>query len=277
MPTNILITGANGFLARTVARQAPAHWRLVGLVRPASVTKADDTNLQRRYDSMDALESGEKQIDGVIHLAAHIPRDMQQFEPQLLRANVELPAQLILRFPAARHVLASSVSVYGHADSLPLSIASSTDPVTPYGRSKLDAEERIRMAASHAVLRLSSIIGRGMRSGSFVDSAVLAARTGSIRVFGDGSRLQDYIDVRDAASMCISAMQRSDNFVTLAVSGLAHSNTDVARELAGLTGASIQYIGDDASASFSYTLAGAIDLGPCRHSLRATLADMVME
>lgn len=275
MPATVLITGPNGFLARSVAALAPTSWRLVGLVRPGGDTAHRVTSLQAHYDSVDSLIEGESRVDAILHLAACIPCDLHQFDPRLAKVNVGLPARLLREFPDARHVLASSVSVLASGTRLPLEVSSPAIPQTPYGWSKLAAENLVRMARSHAVLRLSSIIGVGMRPNSFVPTALAAARSGRIVVFGDGSRLQDYIDVRDAARMCISATLREGNMVTLAVSGRSYSNAHVARELARLTGARIEFAGEDASASFAYTLTGAVDLGPCQHSLRETLEDMV--
>lgn len=274
MSTTILITGAHGFLARMIASQAPPEWRLIGLVRPGSGAEAA-SGFEHLYRSPDAVAGSGAQVDAVLHLAACIPRDMRQVDPQLVAVNVELPAQLIRHLPAARHVLASSVSVYPPPPSLPVSIASPTLPTTPYGWSKLAAEYLVRTTASHAVLRLSSIIGRDMRDGPFIPSAIAAAMTGTITVYGDGSRTQDYIDVRDAARMCIAAVQRTDSFVTLAVSGQAHSNAQVANALSRLTGATIRFAGEDLSTSYAYTLAGAVDLGACLHSLDETLEYMV--
>lgn len=273
MPT-ILITGANGFLARTVATQAPADWRMLGLVRGADAGNSG-SQWHSLHDSIDSLAAAEPRIDAVLHLAARIPADMQQFEPDLVAANVVLPAQLLMHFPDARHVLASSVAVYGVPAVLPVSIASAPAPASAYAWSKLSAENLIRMARSHAILRLSSIIGRGMRPGSFIPSAVGDALRGSVTVRGDGSRTQDYIDVRDAADMCIAAASRNDNLVTLAVSGRAHSNREVASELSALTGAEVVFDGRDDSASFAYTMAGAVELAPARHALHETLQRMV--
>ena len=275
MPT-ILITGANGFLARTVASLAPPDWRTIGLVRAAGAPDAD-RHWHALHDSIDVLAAAERKVDVVLHLAARIPADMQQSGPELIASNVALPAQLLMQYPDARHVLASSVAVFGQPASLPLSVAAAPAPATAYGWSKLAAENLARMAPSHAILRLSSIIGRGMRAGSFIPAAVAAARSGRITVHGNGSRTQDYIDVRDAARMCIEAAQRHDNFVTLAVSGREHSNREVASELAALTGAEIEFTGHDASASFAYTMAGAVALGPPRYALHETLGQMVAE
>lgn len=275
MPT-ILITGANGFLARTVAALAPPEWRMLALVREAN---APDTGelWHSLHDSIDALAASERRIDVVLHLAARIPVDMQQSDPELIASNVALPAQLLMRYPDARHVLASSVAVFGRPAALPLSMASVPAPTSAYGWSKLAAENLVRIARSHAILRLSSIIGRGMRAGSFIPAAIAAAKAGRVTIHGDGSRTQDYVDVRDAAHMCIAAAQRQDNFVTLAVSGRAHSNREVAKEIATLTGAEIEFTGHDGSASFAYTMADAVALGPSRYALHETLEQMVAE
>lgn len=272
MPTSVLITGANGFLARAVAAVAPPDWRLLGLLRPGSA--ATEGRWHAVHERLETLQEAGS-VDAVLHLAARIPADMRRFEPELIAANVMLPAQLLQRFPDARHVLASSVAVYGVPATLPLAADTPPSPATPYGWSKLAAEHVLRMAPRHAILRLSSIIGRGMRPGSFIPAAVAAAKGGRIGVHGDGSRVQDYIDVRDAARMCVAAVVREDNFATLAVSGKAHSNAEVARMLAALCGADVVFSGTDASPSHAYTLDNAVDLGPCLVPLHETLADMV--
>jgi nucleoside-diphosphate-sugar epimerase len=277
MSTTILITGANGFLARAVAGIAGDAWRLIGLVRRGGVTTTAGTRWHGLYDSIDLLCSEQPKVDVVLHLAAWIPPIAGQFAPELIAANVGLPSQLVMRYPQARHVLASSASVYGMPAALPLSAASPVQPCSPYGWSKLAAENLIRTVDHYSILRLSSIIGRDMRAGSFIPTAVAAAQAGSILLRGDGSRTQDYIDVSDAANMCLQAAARQDNFLTLAVSGSAHTNRDVAEQLAGMTGARIQFDGSDDSPSFAYTLADATALGPCRIALQQTLRNMLSE
>lgn len=275
MPTTILTTGANGFLARAVADAITSDLRLIGLVRKGSAGVTPVTRWHGLYDSIESLCSAQPKVDVILHLAAWIPRVANQFDPELIAANVGLPGQLVMRYPQARHVLASSVSVYGVPATLPLSVDSPAQPCSPYGWSKLAAENLVRTVDHQAILRFSSIIGPGMHAGSFIPAAVAAARAGSILLHGDGSRTQDYIDVRDAASMCLQAATRNDNFLTMAVSGRAVTNREVAEQLACMTGATIHFNGKDDSPSFAYTLADAVNLGPCRISLQETLQNMV--
>ena len=270
MPKTVLITGANGFLARAL-HPLLADWRLHALVRPGSRPPGDWDGV---HDHVEAA-SAAADYDAVLHLAACIPADMRVRDPELLRTNVMLPAALVLAHPRARHVLASSVSVYGVPTALPLTVTSPTAANTPYGLSKLAAESVVAQAASHAVLRLSSLVGPGMRERTFVPSLLRAARGGTLTVFGDGTRLQDYIDVRDAAEQCRQALLRDDSFTTLAVSGEARSNAQVAADVAALTGAQVRFDGVDASPSYCYSYDGAIRLAPSRHALPETLREML--
>ncbi|WP_158635319.1 NAD-dependent epimerase/dehydratase family protein [Luteimonas cucumeris] len=278
MRTTILITGANGFLAGAVANAIPRDWRLVGLVRESSIPSVANRRYDGYFESVDALFDAESQVAVVLHLAARIPRSMNHPDPHLALVNVSLPAQLLARYPWARHVMASSTSVYGRPTMLPISIDTPAAPCTPYGWSKLSAECLVRTASDYAILRLSSIIGCGMRSGSFIPTMVAAARDGRMRLLGDGSRTQDYIDVRDAAAMCVhAALATKDNFVALAVSGRAPTNLQVAEELARLTGAGIEFSGEDASPSFAYTLDRSPALQSSRISLHDTLIEMLSQ
>jgi UDP-glucose 4-epimerase len=268
----VLITGANGFLARALARRFPPHWRPFGLVRPGTDLPA--AGYEQVHRSLDAVAGG-LAPDVVLHLAARIP-DRSDPDPADLHAvNVDLVDDLLRRFPAARHVLASSVSVYGEPEALPLTVASPTRGATPYAASKIEAERRVGAVERNAILRFSSLIGPGRKNGSFVPTAVAGARDGVIRLHGDGSRLQDYLDIDDAAAMCARAADDDANFLALAVSGRAHANADVARLLAELTGARIEYAGTDSSPSFAYDLAGSHPLGVVARPLRATLARML--
>ena len=269
----LLVTGANGFLARAVADRLPCSWQPIALLRPHS------RNCHRAYvafhDSVDALCNAHPDFDAVLHLAAHIPDDLNAQDPQLVQINVDLISRLVQAYPQARHVHASSVSVYGVPKALPLAVTSSFIHPNRYGLSKLAGECIVGQASRHAVIRFSSIIGTGMRTGSFIPSAVEGARMGTIQLRGDGNRQQNYVDVRDAAHMCLRALEDNGNFTTLGVGTRSHSNLDIAELLASMTGASIVHEGSDANPSLLYTIKDAMNLGPCEFEIQDTLADMV--
>lgn len=273
MQQTILITGANGFLAQTVAAHLPADWQSIALIKPGTTAQA--SRHTRAFESCADLSRSIQRIDTVFHLAACIPRDYNQPNPELLSVNVDLVSRLIAEYPQARHVYASSVAVYGIPQSLPLTVDSSGHQVSRYGLSKLAGECVARQAQNHAVIRFASIIGVGMRPGSFIPSAVQGARDGRIRLRGDGSRRQNYVDVQDAARMCISAATMPDSLLGHGIGERSHTNLEVASMLAEMTGASVVKEGVDSSPSYDYAGDEFSRSMVHRSSLQDTLARMI--
>ena len=268
----VLVTGANGGLARACRDRLMDSHVAVGLVRPG--TGASASRWTRLSDDPAELLATTPRVDAVLHLAARIPATGEH-PADLLAANVDLVSALVQALPAARHVLASSVSVYGLPGGTALRIDTPAAPVSPYGWSKLAAECLVRQCRRHAVIRFSSLIGAGGRPGTFVPHIVAAARGGSITLHGDGSRQQNYVDLDDAAAMCLRALELDANFVALGVAERSHSNAEVAAMLARLTGACVRHAGTDDSASWVYDRRGSVDLGPCRIPLETTLRNML--
>lgn len=268
----ILITGANGGLAQSVFARLPKDLTALGLVRPGTIKKEHNSRIL--FDGIDRVLTSGLNIDAVLHLAARIPSPYEQ-AADMLAVNVDLVSKLVQALPTARHVLASSVSVYDLSKRTPLHINALPKPNSAYGWSKLAAECLIRQCSNHAVIRFSSLIGRNGRPNTFVPRIVQAARQGCITLYGNGQRLQNYIDLDDAADMCLRALASTNNFTTLGVADRSYSNNDVAEILAELTGATIRHVGTDDSPSCTYDCSGAIDLGPCRVPLKTTLESLL--
>jgi len=268
----LLITGANGFLAHAVVRQLHVDWQLVALVRTGTSSKSD---FQITHESVESLVSEFSHIDIVMHLAACIPTPLDAESAELIPVNVDLVAKLANVYPDARHVLASSVSVFGVPQSLPLTLDTHPNHPSAYGKSKLAAEKIVRQMSNHAVIRFSSLIGVGMKSGSFIPAIISAAQEGEIRLFGSGDRLQNYLDIEDAALMCARAAECNRSFIALGVGERSYSNKEVASILGSLTGASIVHEGYDCSPSFVYDFQEAMDIGKRYISLRESLEKMV--
>ncbi len=268
----VLVTGPNGFLANEVCKQLVPDFKVIGLTREN--TKCA-TTVEASYDRVNILAESVPSVDIVMHLAACIPKPIDASFPEIDSTNVGLVDRLVATYPNARHILASSVAVYGTPRSLPISLGCAAVDPTHYGVSKLKAESVVKMAKSHAIIRFSSIIGVGMKPETFIPKIVISAKAGAIRLIGDGRRLQNYIDVRDAAAMCISAIDYENSFVALGIGDRSHSNEDIAKILSRLTGAKISYEGIDQSPSFLYDDTNSAPIGRPRISIEETLDDMV--
>ncbi len=263
----LLVTGSSGFLGRALQPLLPPAWDVVALRRVPTA----DAGCQREYADIAELLASERGFDAVLHLAAQIA--VPRAGPTgYLAANVDLPSALVQAYPDARHVLASSVSVFGGVDALPVTMRTPCRPEHPYGRSKLAGEQVVATAPSHAIVRFSSLLGRGMHANTFVPRIIADARSHRrITLLGTGERLQNYLDVRDAAAMSLRALEATGNFATLGIGARAWSNREIAAMVASRLGAEVVSAGSDPSRSCAYALSGSVDLGENMRPLEATL------
>lgn len=275
----ILITGATGFLALHILKRLNVNDSYVcGLVKSGSNSE-NFKNYQIIYDNVDDLIKHEKEFHIIFHCASYIPYQKEN-KPctDLIIANIQLTTTLALNYDRARFIYASSVSVYGQPIHLPLKISSPFNNPNLYGLSKLASESIVRNLRSYAIIRFTSLIGLGMKDVSFIPKVINRAKEfGEITLIGDGERLQDYIDVRDAARLCTIMADLSQNEIILGVSGNALTNYDILKAISEITGIIINQRGNDNSSSFFYDVGNTfrnIGFIP-NHPILETIKEMV--
>ncbi|KUZ10079.1 NAD-dependent dehydratase [Burkholderia diffusa] len=153
--SQLVVTGANGFVGRAVCRRAlDAGYTVTALVRrPGGCI---DGVREWVHDGGDFDGLGERwpaglRADAVIHLAArvHVMRD-ESPDPDAAFDAINVAGTLRLAKAAHRHgvrriVYASSIKAVGERDGgVPLSETASPDPQDAYGRSKLRAERLLQ-------------------------------------------------------------------------------------------------------------------------------------
>jgi nucleoside-diphosphate-sugar epimerase len=251
MNNNILVVGPNGFLAsQLIARLRNwPHHRIIALG-----TNSDSIHqLDAVYSDLKRLNADFPEIHVIYLLGSFIPYGMFDVPNSLfVKSNIHLVAELSLLYPNSRIIFSSSVSVYGHPIELPLKIGSPFSRPDLYGLSKIAGEAIIKNHTSYAIIRFSSIVGRGMSSISMIPKMINASRNGKITVLGNGERLQNYIDVRDAVDICLKAASMDIQMIVLGVGERSYSNAEVAKFIQSFTGADIESTGYDTSPSFVY-------------------------
>ncbi|MCO6357457.1 NAD-dependent epimerase/dehydratase family protein [Roseivirga pacifica] len=272
--TKILITGYSGFLA-TNLRKLLSDTQIVGLARGACSASTD-----RVYDNLNDLFDHEPYFDIVFHLASLIPYPTREYSgPEVWLSNFDLTKLLVDRYLNAKFVFSSSISVYGGCNHEEISIKSACIPNSEYGKSKLFAENYIRANLNnYAIVRFSSIVGPKMKPLTFIPLIIRAAReSNEITLWGDGSRLQNYIDVRDAAELLIALANNSQSLTTLGISRKYYSNLEVARIVSNYTRAIIKFEGEDNSKSVAFQYPSNLDgLGYSqKYTLDDTIKDML--
>jgi UDP-glucuronate 4-epimerase len=113
--------------------------------------------------------------------------------------------------PLSRFVLASSSSVYGQAERFPTSESDTPRPVSPYGATKLGAEQLCHLYATSfalpsVILRYFTIFGPRQRPDMAFSRFIAAALAGRpVQILGDGGQSRDFTYVDDAVAATIAA------------------------------------------------------------------------
>ena len=146
---NILITGATGFIGRHLTAALSKTYSVRGLVRKTSdITTLRDSNVDIAYGDLLIKESLGPALDGidlVYHLAGEVysRRKQDYYEGNVLATQNLLEA--CKEKGAKRIIFLSSISVYKPATrNTLLTEESECEPMTIYGKTKLEAEGLIK-------------------------------------------------------------------------------------------------------------------------------------
>ncbi|GAA3890800.1 UDP-glucose 4-epimerase GalE [Saccharothrix violaceirubra] len=196
----VMITGAAGYVGRAVVAELDRAGH-------APVPFAGDVR-----DSA-AVEAAVRGVDAVVHLAAR-SRVRESFDRAAEYFDVNVGGTLnVVRARPAVLLLASTAGVYAPAPSL--SEDSPLKPTNPYAASKAVAEEVVRWTpGASAVLRLFNVAGGGDADPTRVITKaclVAAGREPSMRVFGNGSAVRDFVHVRDVARAFVAVLENTSS------------------------------------------------------------------
>ncbi len=181
---------------------------------------------------LDALLGG---VDGVVHLAGEpgVRRSWGKNFPRYVERNVLTTGRLLEaagRVGIAKFVYTSSSSVYGPDSGRPVAEDHPRRPASPYGLSKLAAEELIRLYARErgvpaTILRYFTVYGPRQRPEMALSRFVFAALRGRpVEVFGDGRQRRDMTYVSDAVEATVAALGAPEGVYN--VGGGAHATVD---------------------------------------------------
>ena len=173
------------------------------------------TFVERRIQDADlsALLAG---VTHVFHLAAQAGvrkswgRDFRTYTENNVDASQQLLEACVGR-PLHRFVYASSSSLYGDNVQIPMRENALPQPVSPYGVTKLAAEQLCYLYfANHAVpttsLRYFTVYGPRQRPDMAFHRFIKASLDGQpITLYGDGEQTRDFTFVADAVAATVAA------------------------------------------------------------------------
>ena len=235
---NVLVTGGAGYIGSHILRAlAAAGHRPVAYDNLCSGHRAAVGPVELLTGDVadaDALDQSLRRhrIDAVIHMAAFIEAGESVANPgKYFRNNTAGSLALLeamTRAGVKRMVFSSTAAVYGNPRRVPIEEDEPTEPINPYGASKLCVEYMLRgFAAAHglaaAALRYFNVAGAAPEGDIGEDHhpethlvplvlQVPLGRRESVKVFGDdydtpdGTCIRDYIHVADLAAAHVLAL-----------------------------------------------------------------------
>ncbi len=158
-------------------------------------------------------------VSQVFHLAAQAGvrkswgRDFQTYTENNVDASQQLLEACVGK-PIQKFVYASSSSLYGDAERIPVSEDALPRPMSPYGVTKLAAEHLCHLYwANHRVptasVRYFTVYGPRQRPDMAFHRFIRAALTNQpITLYGDGEQTRDFTYVSDAVAATMAAGDR---------------------------------------------------------------------
>jgi UDP-glucose 4-epimerase len=167
------------------------------------------------------VERAVKSVDVVCHLAPIVNVPLSVEKPLLVnRVNVEGTLNLLrasVKHGVQRFLFASTCAVYGDLSYLPIDEEHPTNPLSPYGASKLSAEHYCKVFhRTHGLetvcMRFFNVYGPrqigGPYGGVITTFLTLLKKRQPIVIYGDGNQTRDFLYVEDAASAFVLAVNR---------------------------------------------------------------------
>ena len=248
-----LIIGSNSFLGRTLCKKL-YHDK----IDVTGVFNENKTNLLTTIPQVqiEDIFKRDNNFHVVYIISAYIPSSNieDKTTKALLQAvNVDLVSKICKYFNKSRIVFCSSVSVYEPNVNV-ITEETIPKPISTYGWSKLKAEDIVSQQNSFAILRISSMFGKLMKSNTFLPAIInKALKTNKITLFGLGERQQNYIPVSLVANYLFQAGFSIKNDTYLATYNDSFSNKNMALKVKRyLPEIEINFEGEDHSKSYIY-------------------------
>lgn len=255
----LLVTGHKGYIGPVFARHVAERrlgWQVTGVdveFFAAQLTGPDPAQYFRREIRADVRALGDdilRGADGVVYLAAVSNDPMGvEFETATMQINADAAmavAERCRRLGVKRFIFASSCSIYGAAGHAPRTEGDALNPLTTYARSKVEAENKLRLLADDTLsvtcLRFATACGASPRLRLDLvlnDFVASAAQTGRIEVLSDGSPWRPLIHVEDMARAIEWALLRGGKpFLSVNVGSQQWTWQigNLARDVAGVLG-----------------------------------------
>jgi len=227
----ILVTGGAGFIGSHLVDRLVKEGFGVRVIDNLSSGRLENLTQYRNGSRVEVvmgdlkkMEDALKAVDGtdvVFHFAANPEVRVSTTNPEIhFNENVVATFNLLeamRRKDVKELVFASSSSVYGEPEQIPVSEDAPIRPVSVYGASKAACENLIHAyvklyGIKAVILRYANVVGPRLRHGVVWDLInKLRKNPNELEILGDGKQVRSYIYIDDAIEATIIAWRKTNN------------------------------------------------------------------
>lgn len=222
----VLITGGYGFIGSHVADRFYKEGYEVHIIDNLVTGNSENITFKHKFYHLSIDDPKCRNVfaaynfDVVVHLAAQASVATSMHNPTYdAQSNIVGLVQMLklaTEYKVKKFIFASSAAVYGEQSELPITEDMHTDPISPYGLSKLMGEKYCsNWAASQGLasicFRFSNVYGpRQTHEGEGGVVSIFLNRiltNHKLHIHGDGTQTRDFIFVEDVAFAIYRASQ----------------------------------------------------------------------
>jgi len=222
----ILVTGGAGFIGSHLVDRLAAEGHQIRVIDNLSSGRLENLaqrrdveviigDLKNPHDAQKAVHG----VDAVFHFAANPEVRVSTTNPDIhFSENVVAAFNLLeamRKNDVGQLVFASSSSVYGEPDEIPVDENAPLRPVSVYGASKAACEHLIHAYAKlygfrAVALRYANVVGPRLRHGVIWDLInKLRKNPHELEILGDGKQVRSYIYIDDAVEATLLAWKKT--------------------------------------------------------------------
>jgi len=258
----ILVTGGAGFIGKHLVRSLLEKGNSITIFdnfsnstkdSPSSLVgigaKIIEGDITKPMDILNAV----KDQDIVIHLAAKISVSESISNPsETFRVNVDGTKNVLVaceKNHVRKLIVSSSAAVYGEGSpNVKLTERSMTNPISPYGDSKVKMEQEIREFVlehdiDYIILRFFNIYGIGQSSeyaGVITKFMERITQGKPLEIFGNGLQTRDFVAIDDVINSIHNAIQYGKSGTYNIASGKAVTIKELAEQMILLSGKKLE-------------------------------------
>ena len=244
----ILVTGGAGFIGKHLVKYLLDKGNTITIFD--NFSNSEEKSLEyyiksgvkivngdiRKFDEI--LKETEDQ-DVLIHLAAKISVSQSILNPsETFEVNVDGTKNVLeacKKNYVKKIIIASSAAVYGEGSSgMKLIESAKTNPISPYGKSKLKMEQEIEKnnKIDCVILRFFNIFGIGQTpeyAGVITKFIEMILSNKPLEIFGDGMQTRDFVSINDVVESIYDAIKNGKNGTYNIASGKAITINELAK------------------------------------------------